>query len=368
MKESNKVETSFINDIVVINVKILKRRGCCSIIKTINKREGNKMDALEPKKLALIRILQILKTHSDIDHPLTQKEISHYLERDYGICIERKAISRNLSLLEEVGYEIESTNAGSYLVCRDFEDSELRMLIDGVLSSRYITANHSKELIEKLCNMSNKYFRSHVKNVYSINDWNKTDNQSVFYNIEIIDEAIERGKQIKFDYNKYGIDKKLHYTKTHYVSPYQLILHNQRYYLMALSEHWKNIGYYRVDHITNIEVVDEPQTPLKSVEGYKNGIDYKRIATRLPYMYADTPESIEMIADKCIIDQLVDWFGKDIRFIDINENQIKVELVASPLAMEHWAMQYIKHVEITKPEKLRNALKETLAEAQEKYK
>ena len=75
--------------------------------------------------------------------------------------------------------------------------------------------------------MSNKYFRSHVKNIYSVNDWSKTDNQALFYNIELIDDAIEHGKQIKFDYNKYGIDKKPHRTKTHRASPYQLILHNQ---------------------------------------------------------------------------------------------------------------------------------------------
>lgn len=333
-----------------------------------NRSEDTKMDALEPKKLALIRILQILKTHSDFNHPLTQEDISHYLENDYGIFIERKAISRNISLLREAGYEIESGRAGSYLDCRDLEDSELRMLIDGVLSSKYITAKHSKDLIDKLCNMSNKYFRSHVKNIFSVNDWSKTDNQALFYNIEIVDEAIESKKQIKFDYNKYGIDKKLHRTTTHYVSPYQLILHNQRYYLMALSERWKNMGYYRLDHITNMSIVDEPLTPITSVDGYKNGIDYKKLATALPYMYNDKPETIEMIADKCVIDQLVDWFGKDIKFTELNENRIKVQLIASPLAMENWAMQFVKHVEVIKPEKLRNSIKEILNSAQEKYK
>ncbi|MBR4890691.1 MAG: WYL domain-containing transcriptional regulator [Clostridia bacterium] len=326
------------------------------------------MDALEPKKLALLRILQILKTHSDFNHPMTQEEISRYLENDYGIFIERKAISRNLSLLKEAGYEIESGRNGSYLDSRELEDAELRMLIDGVLSSKYITAKHSKDLIEKLCNMSNKYFRSHVKNVYSINDWSKTDNQALFFNIELVDEAIDRKKQIKFDYNKYGLDKKLHRTTTHYVSPYQLILHNQRYYLMAFNERWKNMGYYRLDHITNMDITDDSLTPVTSVEGYKGGIDYKQISTALPYMYTDKPENIEMIADKCIIDQLVDWFGKDIIFTEINEKQIRVQLTASPMAMENWAMQYVKHVEVTKPEKLRNSIKEILNSAQEKYK
>ena len=141
------------------------------------------MECLEPKKLALIRILQIFKEYSDYDHPLLREDIAEHLDNDYGIILERKAISRNIGLLKEAGYEIEETKAGSYLEEREFEDSELRMLIDGVLSSKYITAKHSKNLIEKLCAMSNKYFRSHVKNIYSVNDWFKTDNQALFYNI-----------------------------------------------------------------------------------------------------------------------------------------------------------------------------------------
>ena len=127
------------------------------------------MNSLEPKKLALLRILQILEQYSDYDNPLKQEDIIDYLDRDYGIAIERKAVGRNLSLLKEAGYDIASDRRGSYLAERTFDDSELRMLIDGVLASRYITAKHSKELIERLCSLSNKYFRSHVKNIWSVN-------------------------------------------------------------------------------------------------------------------------------------------------------------------------------------------------------
>lgn len=147
------------------------------------------MESFEPKKLALIRIWQILKEYSDYDHPLTQDDIARHLESDYGIVIERKAISRNISLLKEAGAEIESGRTGSYLERRDFEDSELKLLIDGVLCSKYITAKQSKDLIDRLCGLSNKYFRSHVKNIHSVNDWYKTDNQALFYNIELIDTA-----------------------------------------------------------------------------------------------------------------------------------------------------------------------------------
>ena len=325
------------------------------------------MDNLEPKKLALIRILQIFEKYSDYDHSLTQEDIARHLEQEYGIAIERKAISRNISLLKEAGIDIESRRTGSYLDGRRFEDSELRMLIDGVLCSKYITAKHSADLIDRLCGLSNRYFRSHVKNIYSVNEWCKTENQALFYNIEIIDDAIEQGKQITFDYNKYGLDKKLHKSAFHTASPYQLLLHNQRYYLMARNEYWKDVVFYRIDRITNIRLTEQPLTPLQSVKGYEAGVDYKELATGLPYMFNDKPQPVEMIAEGYIIDQVIDWFGTDIRLQQLDGGKVRVSLKASLQAMEHWAMQYINHVEVIAPEELREKIRENLKKAQEKY-
>ena len=160
------------------------------------------MDSFEPKKLALIRILNILETYTDCNHPLAHDEIVKKLYTLYGITVERKAIGRNISLLQSAGYDIETTKKGSYLNTRLFEDSELRLLSDSVLASQHITAKHSKELIEKIASLSNKYFKSHIKNIFSVNDWNKSENVALFYNIDIIDEAIEANRKIKFDYNK----------------------------------------------------------------------------------------------------------------------------------------------------------------------
>ncbi|MBQ7088481.1 MAG: WYL domain-containing transcriptional regulator [Clostridia bacterium] len=324
------------------------------------------MDALEPKKLALIRILQIFQQHSDYDHPLTQEDIAAFLEQEYGIIIERKAIGRNISLLKEAGYQIESGRNGSYLDEREFEDSELHMLIDGVLNSKYITAKHSKDLIEKLCGLSNKYFRAHVKNVHSVNDWSKTDNQALFYNIERIDDAIEQGRQIRFDYNKYGVDKKLHRTATHRASPYQLVLHNQRYYLMAYNERWHNIAFYRVDHITNMTVAEDTITPLTDIKGYENGINYRELATALPYMFTDRLEKIVFYAAEGIVDQIVDWFGQNAN-IERENGRLKVTVKASPTAMEFWAMQYLNYVEVVTPAALRSSIQENLKNGWEKY-
>lgn len=321
----------------------------------------------ESKKLALIRILQILRENSDYDHPMTQEDIAEKLLSDYGIDIERKAIGRNISLLKEAGYEIESCKSGSYLNVREFDDAELRMLIDGVLSSKYITAKHSKDLIDRLSGLSNKYFRSHLKHVYSVNDWSKTDNQALFLNIELIDEAISSGCQIQYDYNKYGIDKNMHKSSFQRVSPYQIILHNQRYYLMGYSQYWGKMRFHRLDHITNMEISERKAIPIKSIEGYEEGIDFKKISTAMPYMFTENFDYVEFIAEEGIVDQIYDWFGNGAKMVKMDDGRVKVGVYASTAAVEYWAMQYLNFVEVTAPESLREKIKENIKNASEKY-
>lgn len=329
--------------------------------------KGQNMDSLEPKKLALIRILQILEHYTDCDHPLKHDEIVKKLETDYGVVVERKAIGRNISLLQEAGYAIETTKKGSYLASRLFEDSELRLLSDSVLASKHITAKHSKELIEKLASLSNKYFKSHIKNVYSVNDWNKSENVALFYNIEIIDEAITKNLQIKFTYNKYGADKKLHRSATHITSPYQMILHNQHYFLMAHNEKWQYVTYYRVDKITDIELLDSSATDIRTIERYKNGIDYKRFSSALPYMFSDEPEQVTFTFTKeWLIDHIVDWFGYNFN-VEKKDDKFYITLKVSLDAMEYWAMQYLNNVEIISPVTLRERIAENVKAANRKY-
>lgn len=94
-----------------------------------------------------------------------------------------------------------------------------------------------------------------------------------------------------------------------------------------------------------MKLTEEKSTDLQSIPGYKNGIDYKKLSSSMPYMYSDEPEWIDFVADAGIVDQIIDWFGNDIRIAKSsdNENQVKVSVVASPNAMEHWAMQYINY-------------------------
>ena len=175
--------------------------------------------AFESKKTLIFRIYQILEEYSDFEHPLTHQDIIEKLDRDYGIECERKAVGRNIACLKEMGFDIESSKEGSYLASRKLENAELRLLIDSVLASRNVNPTHSKQLIDKLISIGGHNFKSHVKHVYSVKDWGKSDNKDFFYNINVIDEAIENGKKIHFFYNKVGLDKALHPSLEHKGSP-----------------------------------------------------------------------------------------------------------------------------------------------------
>lgn len=325
------------------------------------------MDNLEPKKLALLRILQILEDETDKGHPYTQAQIIKRLAEKYDITVERKAVGRNLSLLKEAGFGIESTKAGSFFDGRTFEQSELRLLVDSILCSRYINKKHSEDLIEKIVALGGKNFKSHVKHIYSVGKWSKSDNIEFFYNIEIADEAIETAKQITFHYNKFDETARLKKTYCQIVSPYQMILHNQRYYLMAYNEYWKNMAFYRMDKITDVEILDKPQTPIRSVPGYKNGIDYKDLATSRPYLYADKAEKIVVACDKALMDDVVDWFGNGVSVRKGNEGQIVVTLYASKDAMLYWALQYGRRAKVLEPADLVQKIKQTLEDVLKSY-
>ena len=160
-----------------------------------NGRDGSIM-ATEAKKLALLRILEILARNTDEAHPLTHSEIAEILLKEYGIEIERKAVGRNISLLLEADYDIVTTKRGVYLNERRYEPSEIRLLIDGVLSSRHIGTRHSHDLIDKLAAEENKYFKKNIKHIHSVADFNKTENISLFSRSNLFNNANEKSKGV----------------------------------------------------------------------------------------------------------------------------------------------------------------------------
>ncbi len=325
------------------------------------------MEHSEPKKLALLYLLEILKSDTDARHPLRQEALAATLADRYGVFLERKAIARNLALLEEAGYDIAKTSEGYYLRERLFEPSELRLLIDSVLCSRHISPRHSRELAERLAAEGGKHFRARCRNIATAAAWDKTEACELFYNIEVADDAIEAGHRLAFSYCRFGPDKRLRPSSHHTVSPYRMLLKNQHYYLMAYSDTYEKIAYFRMDKITAIEELTAAAVPLRSIPGYENGIDEHRLSSALPYMYGDLPVPVVFSATAGILDQVVDWFGTDAEIAPLSEGDYRVTVRVSPAAMEYWAMQYAKYVRILSPTDLRDRVVENLRAALQSY-
>ena len=164
---------------------------------------------LQDKKALNMLILEILEQYTDSDHPLTQMEIVDLLEKNYGVPCTRQTVKNNLMLLGEMGYEI-SMEGGICLMSRQFENAELRMLIDSVLFSRTLSGKQAKRLIEKLTGLGNKYFRAKVKHVCHLPKLIHSDNKQVLLNLDVLNDAIEQERKVRFTYNSYGKDFQLH--------------------------------------------------------------------------------------------------------------------------------------------------------------
>lgn len=361
--------------------------------------------SIQPKKMLILDILEILNKYTDENHSLTQKEISDILIRDYDMKADRKSIKRNLMDLIDAGFEIEYREiklgiAGLGESCMDsrddlqdfvtttetsqytdfrmlhkFSDAELHLLIDGILFSKNIPVKQKKDLIEKLESLSSKYFRSNAKNILTMQ--NKTSaGAELFYNIDIINEAMKENRRIDFNYLEYGTDKRLHKRITRNgkirrftVSPYSIAASNGRYYVICNNDWYGNhVSHYRIDRITNIKIVDTMRRPMSEIEGLKQNFSLSRHVAEHVYMYTDKAERITFRMKKDLLSELFDWFDPDdIRFFDETENEICVTLTCSPNSMRLWAKQFSSEIVVLSPPVLAEQIKEDLRQAYERY-
>lgn len=322
------------------------------------------------RKLYIIYLLEILQKYTDKDHPLMQKEIAEIMERDYGESCERKAITRNLGNLQDMGYDIcRIEKKGYYLGERDFEDSELRLLIDSVVASRHIPAGQAKKLTEKLISQSNIYFKKQMRHVHNIERMEHEEDTDLFRTIETISRAIEEKKKVTFFYNKYGADKKLHHTTVskQLVNPYQIVVANGRYYLIGNVDKYSNVTHFRVEKITEAEITEERIKPQQEVDELKDGLDLPTHMAEHLYMFSGKSSWITLKVEKWGINDVIDWLGKDIHITDAGDCYM-VRFKANEQSIGYWAVQFGSAVEVVEPAGLRKQVKERVEQIREKYK
>lgn len=346
----------------------------------------------QPKKLLIVNILEILRKHSDADHRLSQKEIIELLKSEYGMEADRKAIRRNILGLIECGYRIEYIETvrmvpnkrtgeleesyiwSDFYLSRDFSDAELRLLIDSLLFSRHIPYSQCKELVEKLEQLSSKYFRAHVRHIHTMPDTQPT-NKQLFYTIEILDEAISAGKKVSFTYLDYGTDKKMHRRqradgtmREYVVSPYQMAAKEGKYYLICNHDQFDNAANYRVERIADIRLLDEPARPFSTLEDADGQrLDLAKYMAEHIYMYAGGSTRVKFRIVREMIGDVLDIFGPGVRFCDETERCVCVIADVNERAMLQFAKNYGPDVRILEPERLVEAMRRDAKEQMEAY-
>ncbi len=344
------------------------------------------MYTAQPKKLLILNILDILKRYTDVDHRLSQREIGEILEREYSMTADRKSIRRNLLDLIDCGYHVEYSESirekrdgtqeallTDWYLERDFTDSELRLLIDSLLFSKHIPYSQCKELVGKLEGLSNIYFRSWVKHIRTLPE-GRPNNRQLFYTIDVLDEAISRGRQVGFHYNSMGLDKRPHprqdssgHVREYIVNPYQMVTANGRYYLICNYDKYDNVAHYRVDRISDIRLLDTPIKPPEQVKGLEHGLRLPEHMAEHLYMFAGESVRVKFRAKRFLLDDLVDWFGTDIAYADVTEEELTVSVKVNEQAMRLWSLQYAPYVEVLEPVGLREKIGRALQSAASKY-
>lgn len=310
----------------------------------------------------ILYIFKILKEYSDEDNIISTNEIIKKLQQNYDITLDRRTIYSCITSLQEFGYDIsdnkENHNRGYYLRERDLEDLEIDLLIDAIYSLPYISTSRTKELVEKLQKLQSKYKRRKIDQLTPIKNKSdkKTQNQMVFLNLELLNEAIKFKKQVSFQYYKYGLDKKLHLRrdKPYIVNPYGMVSINQKYHLICNLDGYPEISFYRIDMMKDIKI-------LKTNSQMRDSEEVLRKVSNTTHNFPGDPQKIKIRCENGIVGHIIDAFGTDVLITEDGKDHFIARFEASPRGITYWALQFLPYAEVLEPKWVRYEIVEILA-------
>lgn len=269
------------------------------------------------QKKKLFCILQFLERESDELHPVSTERIIEYLAAN-DISAERKSIYDDMQALQDLGYDVISCGRkGYYLGAREFELAELKLLVDAVQSSKFLSEKKSNELIKKLSQFCSRHAAGKLQRQVHVFDRVKTMNESILYNVDTIHEAIAENRMISFQYMRWNGKKELvsrHEGKRYLVSPYILMWEEENYYLVAYDEEADGRRYYRVDKMADIKIETGART---------HGEEFTENAALLSKktfgMYDGKEERVRIAFEEPLLGVVIDRFGTDVILLDKGE-------------------------------------------------
>ena len=321
------------------------------------------MPKSDNQKLKILYILDYLQKNSHEDHPVRAAELINMLDRQHNIRCDRKTVYSDVAALMDYGVDIVTKpgkNGGYYIASRNFELPELKLLIDAVQSSRYLTEKKSRELIEKLCKECNVYDAGLMKRNVLVSGRVKSMNETIYYSVDTIQEAISQNRQIGFRYFDWGMDGKRHYREKDYrVSPYGLCQDNENCYLLAHSPRY-GITSYRIDRMSDIHLSEETRISCPELSG--NAL--LEHANRLFQMYSGDAVDVKMRFHRDLINVVIDRFGRDTMLIpDGAEHFVfTVRVAVSPMFLS-WVIGFGKKARIIYPQTVADKCRQLCLEA-----
>ena len=285
------------------------------------------------QKLKMLYLLEILRRETDEEHPLTLRQIQDLLEQK-GVTAERKSLYDDMEQLRQMGEDILSvrdTTVRYYIGERTLDMTQLRLLVDAVQSSKFITRKKSEELIRRLESLTSRHMAGQLQRQVLVSGRIKNMNESIYYNVDSLHNAMFANRQVQFQYFDWGVDKKQHLRHDgarYTLSPWALTWDNENYYLVAYDSTRGTIRHYRVDRMLHIEQTD---TPREGENVFKN-LDMAVYNRQAFGMFGGREQPVTLQCANWMAGVILDQFGSDVPLLPVDETTFtaRVSVVVSP--------------------------------------
>ena len=316
-------------------------------------------------KPRILYLLRILEQYTDEEHPLTTKQLIDKLQDEYGISAHRTTLTKDIAALQEFGVDIvtvHSTQSKYFIGSRKFELPELKLLIDAVESSRFITAKKSESLIRKIHTLTSQGQVSKLRRNNYVVDRIKPDNEQIYYIVDTINDAINEGKQISFQYYDYsGLKKKVLKNKgeIYKLSPYKLIWSGDYYYVIGYSEKKGKVINFRVDRIAAAPtILSENAIPVPK------DFDLENFTKEVFFMFSGDEVEVDLQCDNSLMKTMIDRFGENVKTLayDMTSFRLITEVSVSPTFFG-WVFGFDGKVKILGPKNIKEQYYKMISEA-----
>ena len=314
------------------------------------------------QKLKLLYLMQILLQRTDENHPMTVAEMISALAAN-DISAERKSIYDDLEALRLFGLDVvqvKGKNTVYYTGSRDVQLPELKLLVDSVQSSKFITEKKTFSLIKKIENLASAYDAQLLQRQVYVRGRVKSMNESVYYNVDEISNAINADRVIRFQYFEYTVTKERRFRKDgalYEVSPFALMWDDENYYLLAWDDSAQMLKHYRVDKMTGISMTDSKR---KGKDAFEK-IDMSSYSGHVFGMFTGTEQSVKLKFASHLVGAVIDRFGKDVMIFPQGNDHFTVSIpVAVSPQFFAWVFGFGDEVEILSPASVREEMKKRL--------